>query len=216
MTNLAIGLLALFGAGLGASLSPCVAPLVPGYIAVIGRSAGFGWFAGGLVATFAFVGGVVGSVGVHVSAATAGLQRAAGVVLVVFGVLMLLGQTGRGGRMLAARHLTRWLPTSPPLRGIVLGVGCGAAWTPCTGPLLGAALTAAAASGSVWRATLLLSAYALGIVAPLAVVVAIGATALPPTVRRMGRWWSRIAPALMAMVGIALVAGQYRTLVSWW
>jgi cytochrome c-type biogenesis protein len=226
VSGLVIGALALFGAGLAASTSPCVAPLVPGYLAVLGvepaadgpsrRRVGLTWFVVGAVTTFAFVGAIAAEIGLRGSVATESLQRGAGGLLLVLAVGMVLGQRGRGGRVLAERRLVRRIPASPRLGGLALGVGCAAAWTPCAGPLLGAALTAAAASGSTWRAALLLVAYAAGVVAPFVVLAAIGSAVVAPWARAIGRWYARIAPAIMALVGVALVSRQYERLVSWW
>ena len=65
-----------------------------------------------------------------------------------------------------------------PLRPVVVGVAFGAAWSPCVGPLLGAALTVAAGSGDAGRGAVLLFAYALGIGVPF-VLASLGLASSP-------------------------------------
>jgi cytochrome c-type biogenesis protein len=231
VSNLAVGAVALFGAGLAAATSPCVAPLVPGYLAALGAphagdtgatdpsphgGRALRWFVAGALGTFAFVGAVAGTLGLGLGASSTQLQRASGALLLAMALLLVLGRTGLGSRLFASRRVGRVMPTSPRLRGLALGIGCGAAWTPCSGPLLGAALTAAAASGSAARATVLLVAYAAGVVAPLVAVAAVGAHALGPRARTIGRWWGHLTVPVMLVLGLALASGRYAQLVGWW
>jgi cytochrome c-type biogenesis protein len=99
----------------------------------------------------------------------------------------------------------------------VVGVAFGAAWSPCVGPLLGAALTVAAGSGNAGRGALLLFAYALGIGVPF-LVVSLGLASSPrlaERLRRVGPRVERVAGGLLVVLGLLLATGTYRHLASY-
>lgn len=209
---LALACLALYGAGLTSTLSPCVLPLVPGYLGVLSDSDGRAgrWprimlFVLGAGATFVALGGVASAVGAGVSATVQWSQRIAGVGLVVLGALMILG---RRGRVTAELRLVRRLPAQPHLRALLLGVGCGAAWSPCVGPLLGVALTAAGGTGSIGRGSLLLAWFAFGVLTPF---MALGLLSLRPPgwLAAAGRRLASITWAVTVLIGVVLAAGWY-------
>ncbi|MCB0983966.1 MAG: cytochrome c biogenesis protein CcdA [Ilumatobacteraceae bacterium] len=230
MTDLLVAMVAMFGAGVAAFVSPCVAPLVPGYLAVLadgGRARSEGadgnggtdlralWrvlaFAVAVAMTFALLGSVVSAAG-DVFLTGRAAQVVAGVALVLLALWP----------MAAARRWWR-LPAPPAAlgdgrpatwRAAAMGVACGAAWTPCVGALLGAALTAAGGSGSTARGALLLFAFGLGVSLPLLALVILPAPRLPAPVRRVGQWVSAITPAVLAGVGLLLVVGWYDRLVA--
>jgi cytochrome c-type biogenesis protein len=104
-----------------------------------------------------------------------------------------------------------------PLRPFVLGVAFGAAWTPCVGPLLGAALTVAARSGQAGRGAVLLFAYALGIGVPflLASLGLASSPALAGWLRRAGPRVERLAGGLLVVLGLLLATGTYGHLTSY-
>lgn len=216
MTALAVAGLALYGAGLTSTLSPCVLPLVPGYLGVLadtggrwGRGTRIGLFAVGAGATFVALGGAVAAAGLGVGAAAHWSQRVAGIGLVGLGLLMVLG---RRGALSTEWRLVRRLPTRPLLRALLLGVGCGAAWSPCVGPLLGVALTAAGGSGSVGRGSLLLAAFAAGVLTPF---LALSLVSLPSTagLAAVGRRLGTVASVVTVALGVVLAAGWYDAVV---
>ena len=211
MTALAVACLALYGAGLTSSLSPCVLPLVPGYIGALsdaggrGRRARTGAFAAGAVSTFVALGGAASAIGAAVWS-----ERIAGVTLVLLGISMVLG---RRGLMVTEIRLVRRLPDQPHLRSLLLGVGCGAAWSPCVGPLLGVALTTAGGAGSVGRGSLLLAWFAFGVLTPF---LALSQLPLRPY-RRLaatGRRLASVASATTVAIGVALATGWYDEVVG--
>jgi cytochrome c-type biogenesis protein len=212
--------LALFGAGITASLSPCTVPLLPGYVAVVADGArSLAWFAAGVVGTEEREGAGAAALGVTISGSSTTLQRVAGAVLLVAGVAMVALHTKLGAQWLGREvspfaGLAARLPSSPRWRGLALGVGCAAAWTPCAGPLLGAALGAALASGTAWRAGVLLAAYAAGVLAPFATIAWAGTRIVPSGWRRVGRWSGWLAPVICVVAGAALASGRFASLVS--
>ena len=210
---------ALFGAGVVGFLSPCVLPLVPTWLLVLSGSGsrrsigGVVQFCIGFAASLVMLGAVVGAVGWTVTATSATVQRWAGVVLVVMGASILVGD-----RLGLARW---WRPVDAervagPLRAVLLGVAAGAAWTPCVGPLLGAALVVAGTGGSPTRGAALLGAYAAGTAVPLIVVAAI-ADRIPrigQRAQRVGAGLHRASGAALIVVGILFAVGAYADVIS--
>ena len=217
----------LFGAGVASFLAPCVVPLLPAYLGIIASegdaSAGEGAtsvratavFVLGFAVIFAALGAAAGLVGSSLENVESAVQRVGGVLVIVMG-LALLGVVR--GPFTAEHRVFRALPTvGGPLRPFVVGVVFGAAWTPCVGPLLGAALTVAAASGQALRGTLLLVAYALGIGVPfmLASLGLASSGAARQRLRRMGPFIERAGGVLLVVLGVLLVTGAYGALTSY-
>ncbi len=211
MSGLVVAL-GLYGAGVAASLSPCVLPLVPGWLAVVVDSAGGAsrWlrvsaFCVGAVLTFAILGSVVAGLG-SVTLAADGVQRIAGAALILAAVA---AEASRRGKFPFTWQLAPALPRSPLPRAAVLGVACGAAWTPCVGPLLGAALTAAGSGGSVARGTMLLTLFGAGVVTPMVVLATLPTPRLPRMWRQIGVHLQRGVPVMLGVLGVLLVTGRY-------
>jgi cytochrome c-type biogenesis protein len=104
-----------------------------------------------------------------------------------------------------------------PLRPLVVGVAFGAAWSPCVGPLLGAALTVAASSGDAGRGAILLFAYAVGIGVPF-LLASLGLASSPRLagwLRRIGPRIERLAGGLLVILGVLLASGAYGHLTSY-
>ena len=218
--SLALALIGLFGAGVTSAISPCVLPLLPGYVGVLTDSSGAGGrtrphrvaiFAIGAIGTFVVLGGVVASMGISLTRTIGWLQRLAGFSLIVFAILMILGKLGRATVELC---LVRVLPAQPHLRALLLGVGCGAAWSPCVGPLLGAALTAAGGSGSVWRGSWLLFAFGCGVLTPFCAIAFLRIPVAGPRLRRVGRRLSTASALVMLGLGVLLTGGWYDSMVQ--
>ena len=218
--SLTVASIALYGAGITSTISPCVLPLVPGYLAVLADGSSLNGrprpqrvviFALGAIGTFVALGGLVGAVGLELSPTIEVLQRLAGFGLVAFGTVMLLA---RSGRATGEFRVVRVLPAQPHLRALLLGVGCGAAWSPCVGPLLGAALTAAGGSGSVWRGSWLLFAFGCGVLTPFCAASCFRTPLRHRAARLAGRRVSAASAVVMLGLGVLLIAGWYDDLVQ--
>ena len=168
----------LFGAGIASFLAPCLVPLLPAYLGIIAGEAVEArdparavpatlLFVLGFSLVFAGFGAAAGLLGSALTEVQDGVQRVGGVVVAIMG-LVLLGVI-RGPLTRERRLIGRVGRMTGPLRPVVVGIAFGAAWSPCVGPLLGAALTVAAASGNAGRGAVLLFAYALGIGVPFLV-----------------------------------------------
>jgi cytochrome c-type biogenesis protein len=216
----------LFGAGVASFLAPCLVPLLPAYLGIIAGEAVEArdparavpatlLFVLGFALVFAGFGAAAGLLGSALTEVQNGVQRVGGVVVAVMG-LVLLGVV-RGPLARERRLIGRVGQMTGPLRPVVVGVAFGAAWSPCVGPLLGAALTVAAGSGDAGRGAVLLFAYALGIGVPF-LVVSLGLASSPrltERLRRVGPRVERLAGGLLVVLGVLLATGTYRHLASY-
>jgi cytochrome c-type biogenesis protein len=177
-----------FAAGLLSFLTPCVLPLVPGYISLISGVSvehlkGEGGasrtaarravivnslaFNAGVSLIFVLLGATAGWVG-NVLFSTPWVRIVGGVVIMLFG-LQMMGVLKIGALYRDTRKFSDDKP-SGPLGAALLGVAFAAGWTPCIGPILGGIIGLAATSGG-WKSGLVLSAfYAAGLAIPFLVV----------------------------------------------
>ncbi len=222
-------LVVLFGAGVASFLAPCVVPLLPAYLGIVAGEAApregadvgapsvraTAIFVLGFAVVFAALGAAAGLVGGSLDGVQSAVQRIGGVLVIVMG-LALLGVV-RGPLATEHRLLEAVPRVAGPLRPFVVGIVFGAAWTPCVGPLLGAALTIAAASGEAFRGTLLLVAYALGIGVPfmLASLGLASSSAARKRLQRIGPVIQRVGGAMLVVLGVLLVTGAYDRLTSY-
>lgn len=209
-------LVGLFAAGLLTFASPCVLPMLPVYVSVLGgaaasadperarrrlRLAGLG-FALGLASVFVALGIAASALASTVSEYRRAMLIGAGVLMILFGAKLLgllrIGILDREARPLLARGSS----AGGFAGGVAFGAAFGLGWTPCVGPVLGAALTYSASAGAnVVTASVQLGAYALGLALPL-VVAAFAA-------ERVLAWSQRLrgaTPILQKVTGALLVA----------
>jgi cytochrome c-type biogenesis protein len=218
--------IALFGAGVASFLAPCIVPLVPAYLGlVVGESVDARDTARAVPATLVFIAGfalvfaglgtAAGQLGSSLSTLQDVLERVGGVIVLVLG-LVLLGVL-RGRWMQERRLITRLPKGGGPFRPLVLGIAFGAAWSPCVGPLLGAALLVAARSAEPARGALLLASYAAGIGVPflLASLGLASSPGLSERLRRIGPGLERVAGGLLIVLGVLLATGTYAHFTSY-
>lgn len=206
----------VFAAGVISFLSPCVLPLVPGYLATVSgvsfdriaeRSPGVSrqvavasalFFAGFLI-VFVALGASASLIGALLDEHRLWLNRVSGALIVFFGLAMLgVGWSGSlGGRW------TQMVQDAARRRGgpVALGVAFAFCWTPCVGPVLASILVLAGASGSLPSGVLLLATYGLGLAVPF-LVVGFGFTRALGAFRRVQRHYR----AIQAAAGVLLVA----------
>ncbi|HEX3425416.1 MAG TPA: cytochrome c biogenesis protein CcdA [Acidimicrobiales bacterium] len=218
-------LIALFGAGVASFLAPCLVPLLPAYLGIITGEAGVGdpgravsataVFVLGFATVFAGLGAAAGLIGSSLHHLQQDVQRVGGIIVALMG-LVLLGAV-RGPLVREVRLIGALPKVAGPARPYMVGVAFGAAWSPCVGPLLAAALTVAADGGQAGRGALLLLAYALGIGVPF-LVASLGLAAWPAlavALRRTGPRIERVAGALLVVLGVLLATNTYRYLTSY-
>jgi len=173
-----VGLVTALGAGVVSFLSPCVLPLVPGYIsAVTGVQVGelerADWrrvlvpsllFVASFSAIFILLGLTSTALGQALHEHQAALTKAAGAVMIALGAFFIA--TLFVVRLNREWHLHALMARAGKGGAIVTGAAFAIAWTPCIGPTLGAILTLAASSGSALRGATLLAVYSAGLAIP--------------------------------------------------
>lgn len=212
-------------AGVVSFFSPCVVPLLPGYLSYVTGLTGADLESSGrgrmLAGTLLFVLGfavVFVSFGLMFGAIGRVLLTHQDIITTVLGGLtIVLGLAFMGFVPLLQRDVRiHRVPAvgvaAAPLLGILFGLG----WTPCIGPTLSAVLTLATNQASAGRGALLAFAYSLGlgipfIIAALAFRRMVGAVAF---VRSHQVWLTRIGGSMLVVVGVLLVTGAWDTLVA--
>ena len=227
-----VSLLAAFGAGFLSFISPCVLPLIPGYISYISgmslddmRHAGAGARRRLIVSTLLFILGfsiIFMAMGASASAIGSLLlehrktiQKVAGALLVILG-LHMAGVLKIGFLNTDTRMQTSKRPASA-LGALVVGMAFGFGWTPCIGPILSGILTIAASKSTVGEGVLLLAVYSAGLGVPffltsLAIDKFFAASA---KVRRYYRAIEIFAGVLLVVMGILLFTGRYTIIIKW-
>lgn len=216
-----------FAAGVVSFASPCVLPLVPGYVSFLtGSRATEGegrrplvpvlLFILGFTIVFTLLGAFTGSFVRFFR--DPWFQRAAGVVVVGLGLLMLGYAFRRGSPGLYAERRPLLARVRPGTVGALpLGIAFAAGWTPCIGPVL-AGILAIAASGGTAKGAGLLFAYSIGLGLPF-LLIGLGVGRLMGGlgwVRRHYRTISGVSGAFLVLVGIMLVTGTFsRIFVQW-
>lgn len=224
-----IGLFAAFFAGMISFLSPCVLPLVPGYVSYVSglssepASPPTRWTA--LLPSLGFVLGF-SSVFVALGASATLVSRLllswryetnliGGAIIVLFGIFAsgLIP-------MPWLEHDLRYhgtLPTGRLAGAYVLGLAFGFGWTPCIGPVLGAILTVSAVSATAAAGIILLTAYSLGLGIPFlaSAVFTGGLMRRMASMRRAGRALKLGAGGIMVAMGLAMMTGSMSEFSYW-
>ncbi len=213
-----------FAAGVVSFASPCVFPLVPGYVSfVTGERATereprpllpILLFIAGFALVFTLLGAFASYLVPRVRGVTG--QRVAGAIVLVFGMLMVLTALGRGPvRLYAERRPFLQRVRPGPAWAAPLGMAFAAGWTPCIGPVLGGIL-ALASQGSTARGSFLLLCYSAGLGLPF-LLVGLGVGRFMGTVGWVKRHHAAITAAsgaLLVVVGVLLVSGQFTRLFA--
>jgi cytochrome c-type biogenesis protein len=225
-------LILAFAAGVLGFLSPCVLPLIPGYVAFVsgvslagspqaspGRLArvltGSLLFVIGFSAVFTALGASASLLGGLIEQYRQPLTRAGGIVVIILGLAVL------GVFRIPALSRTRRFAVEQNRLGLIgalpFGMAFGFAWTPCVGPTLASILTLAAASSTVASGASLLFAYSLGIGIPFLAAAAVLSTAIGAMrgLVRHGRLIERASGVFLVAVGLAMVTDYLFVLNSW-
>ncbi len=222
-----ISIAAAVAAGTVSFLSPCVLPLVPGYVSFIaGRAdAEARSRAAVMLLSLAFVLGfstvfvALGASATAVSRLMRGYSYEAGIVggaiIIVFG-LVTTGLVRVPWMQKDARYHGR-IPRGGPLGAYLLGLAFAFGWTPCIGPVLGAILTVSAVSATAADGILLLSLYSLGLGVPFVLAALFTQTLMGslPSMRKAGRYLQFGAGAVMIVMGVAMMTGQMTRFAFW-
>ncbi len=226
------GVVALLG-GVFAFVSPCVLPLLPGYLSLMSgytvadlESGGSDrrrmlrvtlLFVAGFSVVFILLGVVAAGVGRSLGPIIQRASTWAGWLVILFGLVILATaiwnlpwlQNLMRERRLHMRA-DRFGVATPAVMGFAFGFG----WTPCVGPILAAILAVAGSSGSISNGVVLLGAFSLGLGIPF-VLAGLGMATL---FRRLKKWLRPInvvSGTLLVVFGIVMVTGQIGVISGW-
>jgi cytochrome c-type biogenesis protein len=205
-------------------LSPCVLPLVPGYLSyVAGLSgdaprpsqrrmvAGAVLFVLGFTAIFVAQGIAFGELGSSIRDHRVGIEQVMGAVTILMGVVFL------GGIPFLQREFRfHRLPRAGLLGAPLLGAAFGLAWVPCLTPTFGTVYSMALTEGTAGRGAFLTVFYCLGLGIPF-VLVAVGfgwVTSVLGFVRRHRAAISAIGGLLLITIGVLLITGEWDHLMN--
>jgi cytochrome c-type biogenesis protein len=218
-----------FIAGLVSFVSPCVLPLVPGYLsAVTGVNVGeierAGWrrvlvpsllFIASFSVIFILLGLTATALGQTLRDNQDLLTDVGAVLLIVMGVLFVAA--GFVDRLNREWHVDALLARAGKGGPVVAGAAFSIAWTPCTGPALGGILTLAGIDGELAHGAFLLAVYSLGLAVPFlitAIAFSRATTAFAAIKRHYGTIVAAGGAILIAM-GILILTGGFSELNIW-
>jgi cytochrome c-type biogenesis protein len=228
-----VGIFAALAAGVVSFLSPCVLPLVPGYLsAVTGVSAAeledAGWrrvlgpsllFVASFSTIFILLGLGATGIGSFLDDNRELLEKISGALIVAMGVLFVASLFVT--RLNREWHVDALLSRAGKGGPIVAGAAFAIAWTPCIGPTLGAILGAAAVSGSAGHGAFLLAVYSAGLAIPflLTALAFSRMTTAFTVVKRHYQVIVAIGGVILIVMGILIWTGEITQLngeiVSW-
>jgi cytochrome c-type biogenesis protein len=230
---LLLAILVAATAGLVSFLSPCILPLVPGYLSYVTGLAGADlddalnrptaaarWrlglgvaaFIAGFTAVFTLMGLFASTVGRALLTNERTIQLVAGLLVIALG-LAFAGLVPGLQREWRIHRLPAAGLASAPVLGAVFAIS----WVPCVGPTLGAVLALTTTEGSAGRGAMLTVAYCLGLGLPF---LAFGLgfrrlIGLRTAIRRHNAWVTRAGGAMLVLVGLALATGVWDSLMTW-
>ncbi|MFJ4899646.1 cytochrome c biogenesis CcdA family protein [Streptomyces sp. NPDC088727] len=217
--------IALLG-GLVSFFSPCVLPLVPGYLSYVtgvsgadlaearrGRMvAGASLFVAGFTAVFVSGGALFGYFGDTLQANSGPLTKVLGVLMILMGVFFMGLMPWMTQREFRIHKKPVTGLVGAPLLGALFGIG----WTPCLGPTLSSVSILAMSEGTAGRGAILTVAYCLGLGIPfvLAAVAFRKALGAFGWVKRHYVWVMRIGGGMMIVTGLLLLTGAWGSMMQ--
>lgn len=211
-------------AGLVSFLSPCILPLVPGYLGYVGGVTGadgrpdrrrlvlgVSLFILGFTLVFTLTNAAFGALGFWLVRWDDLIIRIAGVLVIALG-LVFIGQFTFLQRTIKPGWAPRTGLLGAPLLGVVFGLG----WTPCLGPTLAAITAMSLTSGSVVQSVILGIAYSLGLGIPF-LLIAFGfgwVTTSVKWAKRHIRLINIVGGAMLVVIGLLMVSGVWSILMS--
>lgn len=218
-----IGILAALGAGLVSFVSPCVLPLVPGYLsAVSGVSVAeldhaqrrrvlipSLLFVASFSTIFILLGLTATGIGQTLQDHRDALEKVAGAMIVAMGILFVASLFVV--RLNRDWHVDALMSRAGKGGPLIAGMAFAIAWTPCIGPTLGAILSAASLSGSVAHGALLLAVYSAGLGIPF-LVTALAFSHLTNTFAAVKRHYAAImgvAGGILIVMGVLILTGDF-------
>ena len=210
-------------AGLVSFASPCILPLVPGYLGLVGSLVGDGQrgrgrlvagvalFIAGFTLVFVLGTAIVGGASSFLLQYSDVIVRVLGVVLILLG-LVFVGQFSFLQRVWKPQQVKAGGLWAAPVVGVVFALG----WTPCSGPTLAAISALTVTTGSAWQGAILGLAYALGLGIPfLLIALGIGwAGGAVAWLRRHIRAVNIAGGAMLIAIGVLMVTGAWNAIMQ--
>jgi cytochrome c-type biogenesis protein len=228
-----VSFVAAFTAGLVSFLSPCVLPLVPGYISMLSgtsldelkegdKSAVLRkvllhsiFFIIGFTIVFVILGASASWLGQLLLSHMSLLYKIAGAIIIVFGLhmtgLLKINLLYRDKRFHNAGTGTT------PFGALLMGLAFAFGWTPCIGPILAAILTVAASQNTIWSGVYLLSAYSMGLAVPF-LLTSLGVNSFLRFYQRFRTHLGKVeifAGSVMIILGLMIMTNQFTRLSSY-
>ena len=226
--NQEITLLAAFAAGFLSFVSPCVLPLIPGYISFVsgvsveemrGEAAAPATsrlqvfvtslaFVIGFSIVFVSLGASATAIGKFLFARLPLLSKIAGVILIVFG-LHTMG-VFRLAFLESEKRMHSQRKPAGPLGAVLVGIAFAFGWTPCIGPILGGILAIAGSKNSVGEGITLLAVYSLGLGIPF-LLTSLAINQFFGAAKKIRRYYHAIeltSGALLIAIGLLIITGQ--------
>lgn len=220
-----------FAAGILSFTSPCVLPLIPGYLSFI---SGFSYadlsdpgkvplakilwpvslFVVGFAVVFTALGASASAAGAFLLTNQLIFNRIAG-IFIVFMALVFMGII-KIPFLMAERRLDMQRLPGGPVAALPLGMAFAVGWTPCVGPVLSSVLVLAASESTVSQGAILLFTYSLGLGLPFVFTGVVFSKALKTIkwVQRHNRGFNLIAGSLLLVMGLLLIANRWTQFLS--
>ncbi len=205
-------------AGLISFASPCVIPLVPGYLAYVGGVAGSRrkvltgatLFVVGFSILFISYGALFGELGSRIISNSENLARLLGALTILFGLIFLFPE--KFYRSYKIPFMAKSGLLSAPLLGFMFGLG----WTPCIGPTLAAVQTISIIEASALRGAILSFAYCIGLGLPFILFALLidKSKSLQQRIARRGKLISIIGGVFLIMIGLMQIFGIWESLMA--
>jgi cytochrome c-type biogenesis protein len=224
--NIVLALAIALVAGFISFASPCILPLVPGYLGYIGGFTteaerpgrrrmllGVALFVLGFTVVFVGFGILFGTASLFLKQHLDLITRIAGVIVIVLG-LVFVGQFTFLQRTIRPRWTVMTGLAGAPVLGLVFGLG----WTPCIGPTLTAVYSIALDGGSPWRGAVLGLLFCVGLGVPF-LLVALGFNWVSSSMRwlkRHIRLINIIGGTILIAIGVLMVTGVWHNVLSVW
>jgi cytochrome c-type biogenesis protein len=218
-----VGILAALGAGLVSFLSPCVLPLVPGYLsAVTGVSANdlerADWrrvlgpsllFVASFSAIFIAFGLTATALGSSLQSNRLTLEKVSGILIIAMGVFFVAAAFVPA--LNREWHVDALMARAGKGGPVVAGAAFAIAWSPCIGPTLGAILSAAALSHSAGRGAFLLAVYSAGLAIPF-ILTALAFSRMTTAFDAVKRHYGLIigvGGVILIATGVLILTGEF-------
>jgi len=218
--NLLVASIVALIAGLISFFSPCVLPLVPGYLSYAAGmtevrsksrvALGSILFVLGFSILFISYGALFGSLGSTISTNSRWLTTLLGALTVVMGIIFLFNQ--RFYRSFKPQWKVKAGLLGAPILGFLFGIG----WTPCIGPTLGAVQALSLQSSSALRGAILSFIYCIGLGVPFVLVGIFfdQSTSLRRFISRRGNYLTRFGGSFLILIGLLQITGLWDHLMN--